>query len=108
MRRWGRMCVASITRMTRDALRGHDEPASNGNAADPDACAPCCPAAARPGRPVVPGAPAPADDADAGRLVGLALGRRLPAVPRPAVGSLGPPPDPEHAARLGPGLPGGR
>ena len=33
--------------------------------------------------------------------MGFPVGRRVPAVPRPAFGACGPPPDPEHAARQG-------
>src|ERR1700744_4651878 len=99
------MCPASITRMTQTAPRGHDESAPTGNAAHQDSGTSRRQAAARCVRPAGAGTPAPADDADASGLVGLALGGGLPALPRPAVGADGAAADKEHAARVGPGVP---
>src|ERR1700733_12858434 len=101
------MCAASITRMTPDALRGHDESASTGNAANPDTGTSRRQAATRRVSQAGSGTPAPEDDADARGLVGLAYSGRLPAVPRPAVRAGGTPHHQEHPARLGPGVPGG-
>src|ERR1700743_544470 len=99
---------ASITRMTQTAPRGHDESAPTGNAAYPHSGTPRRQAAARCVRSADAGTKAPADDADARGLVGLARGGWLPAVPRPAVRADGTQADEEHAARVGPGVPRGR
>src|SRR6185437_8616180 len=109
MRLCGRMCAASITRMTPDAPRGRDESASTGNAADQDASTSLGQAAARPIGTADAVSAATAYDADARGLVGLAVGGRVLAVPGPAVGPVGAPPDQEHDARLGSCVPrGGR
>src|ERR1700744_1519646 len=101
MRLWGRMCNASITRMTLDAPRGcHElEPAVHSHASTP-----CRRAATTSGNPTGARGAAAAHDADARRLVGLAHGGRLPAVTRTAVRSDSAPPDQIHTARLGPGV----
>src|SRR5487761_62672 len=93
--------------MTPDGPRGRDESASTGNAADQDARTSVGQAADRSVSAADADSPAAAHDADARGLVGLADGGRLPALPWPAVGPGGPPSDQEHAARLGPGVPGG-
>src|SRR5580704_74928 len=96
---------ASITRMTQTAPRGHDESAPTGYAAYPHTGTSRRQAAARSVRPAGARTQAPADDADARGLVGLARRGRLPALPRPAVRADGTPADKEHAARMGPGVP---
>src|ERR1700733_16180775 len=103
MRSCGRMCAASITRMTPDAPRGHDESAPAGYATHPYSSTSHRQTAARRVRQADAGTPAAADDADARGLVGLALGGRLPADPWPAVRADGTPADKENAARGGAG-----
>src|ERR1700760_2849474 len=98
MRLCGRMCAASITRMTPDGPRGRDESASTGNAAYPDASTSVGQGAARSVSTAVAGPPAAADDADARGLVGLSNGGRVPAFPWPAVRAGGTSSYQEHAA----------
>src|SRR5262249_24379804 len=105
MRLCGRMCPTSITRMTPDALPGHDESAATGTAANPHASTSRGQATTRCIGQRGAGSAAAADDAYACGLVGLALGDRLPAAPRTAVGAGGASLDQGHAAGLGPGVP---